>query len=183
MPEQLQSGFEATVRQVPSRVMISIRGDLSDKELASRLSGVLENELPEQCRLVRGNDLEVAWMAPDELLLMADEGRKELVELIGQALEGMHHLVVDVSAMRAEFEVSGPVRDILAKGTPTDVSMSSFKAGDFRRSRIGQIAAAFWLLDETRMRIICRCSEADYLAKWIASATASGSELGFHHPA
>ena len=157
------------------------RGNLSDRELTSRLAGALGIELPGKLRIVTGNGIQVAWMSPDELLLMTAGDAPASLAKLGDALQDLHHLLTDVSSMRVEYEVTGPIRDVLSKGTPTDVSPGAFAVGDFRRSRIGQIQAAFWLTDNSTARIACRRSEAEYLAKWLEAAVKEGSELGFHH--
>ena len=157
------------------------RGDLSDRELTSRLVDALGTELPGKLRIVTGDGIRIAWMSPDELLLMTEGDAAEMLSALSDALQDVHHLLVDVSAMRVEFEVTGPIRDVLSKGTPTDLSPGAFAVGDFRRSRIGQIQAAFWLTDDSTARIACRRSEAEYLAKWLDAAVKEGSELGFHH--
>ena len=157
------------------------RGDLSDRELTSRLSDALGTELPGKLRIVTGDGIQVAWMSPDELLLMTEGNAADTLSKLGKALRGVHHLLADVSAMRVVYELTGPIRDVLSKGTPTDVSPGAFAVGDFRRSRIGQIQAAFWLTDDSTARITCRRSEAEYLAKWLDAAVSEGSELGFHH--
>ena len=158
-----------------------LRCDLSDRGLTSRLAKALGVELPGKLRIVTGDGVQVAWMSPDELLLMMDGDAAATLSSLGDALQDTNHLLADVSAMRVEYEVTGPVRDVLSKGTPTDVSPGALAVGDFRRSRIGQIQAAFWLTDDSTARIACRRSEAEYLAKWLDAAVSEGSELGFHH--
>ncbi|MCE2521743.1 MAG: sarcosine oxidase subunit gamma [Rhodobacteraceae bacterium] len=181
MPEIENSNCGGGFHQPPIRAMAMFRGSLSDTELTTRLAAALDVNLPKKLRISAGNGVDVAWMSPDELLLMMDGDGERTLNAVGDALRGMHHLIADVSAMRVEFELTGPVRDILAKGTPADVSPNSFKIGDFRRSRIGQIQAAYWLTDDTTARIICRRSEAEYLSGWLEVAVAKGGELGFYH--
>ena len=181
MPEVKQSTKGGGFRRLPMRGMAMFRGDLSDSELTSRLADALGIELPGKLRIATGDGVQVAWMSPDELLLLTEGRAAATLSALGDALGDMHHLLADVSAMRVEYEVTGPVRDVLSKGTPTDVSPGAFAVGDFRRSRIGQIQAAFWLTDDRTARIACRRSEAEYLAKWLDAAVSEGSELGFHH--
>ena len=170
-------------RRLPTRSMAMVRVDHAEPKAAKGLAAALRIPLPEKRCISTGSGLDIAWMAPDELLIMAElEKGDQLLSSVGEALNGIHHLAEDVSAMRAEFEIAGPVRDCLAKGTPTDVSRQAFAVGNFRRSRIGQIQAAFWLADENCGRIICRSSEARYLQNWLALAVAEGNELRFHHP-
>ena len=161
--------------------MVMFRGSLQDAELQASLRDSVGIEVPSRLSIWRGDGIDVAWMAPDELLLMPGDDDSSLVERVRNSLPDTHHLAVDVTGMRAEFELAGPVRDILAKGTPADVSRRKFAVGSFRRSRVAQVQAAFWLLDESTLRVICRRSEAEYVSRWLETASAEGRELGFHH--
>ncbi len=181
MPEKDNRPGETGFRQIPGRSMVMLRGDLGDSELAARLASAIGAKLPRAGQIVRKGGIEVAWMSPDELLVMPANGASKTVDAVNKALKGLHVLVADVSDMRVEVEISGPVRDILAKGTPSDMSPGSFGIGEFRRSRIGQVQAAFWLVDDVTARIICRRSEAEYLNRWLELAIADGSELRFYH--
>ena len=161
--------------------MVMFRGALQDAELQARLRDALGIEIPARLSIWCSDGIDVAWMAPDELLLMSDENGSSLADKVRNSLPDTHHLAVDVTGMRAEFEVVGPIRDVLAKGTPADVSRRAFAVGSFRRSRVAQIQTAFWLLDESTLRMICRRSEAEYVSRWLEMASAEGRELGFHH--
>ena len=181
MPEKDSRPGETGFRQIPGRNMVMLRGDLGDSDLEARLASAIGSELPRSGQIVRKGGIEIAWMSPDELLVMQAKETSKTVDALSKALTGLHVLVVDVSDMRIEFEISGPVRDILAKGTPSDMSPGSFGIGDFLRSRIGQVQAAFWLVDDFTARIVCRRSEAEYLNRWLELAIADGSELRFYH--
>ena len=131
MPEKDDRPGETGFRQIPGRSLVMLRGDLGDTDLAARLASAIGAELPRAGQIVRKGGVEVAWMSPDELLVMPAKEASKTVDAVNKALKGLHVLVADVSDMRVEFEISGPVRDILAKGTPSDMSPGSFGIGDF----------------------------------------------------
>lgn len=154
--------FDGTVlvREEPPQGMITVRGDLASAAMAQALGAV-----PGVNKVVSAQGTEVLWMSPDEAMVLcpyAEVGAQ--VARIEAALGGTHHLVADVSDARAGFTLTGEgVRDVLAKLTPADVAPAVFTPGDLRRTRLAQVAAAFWM-DETRaVRIICFRSVAQYV--------------------
>ena len=155
--------------------MLLIKADLASAPLVAAVERIFGVGVPGRCMAEGDRELAVAWMAPDELLALvpAERVREALAEL-QSALAGEHALCADVSAMRACFEMQGEgVRDVLAKGTPADVSPSAFGPGGFRRTRVGQLAAAIWMLDGRSARIFCLRSEAEHLREWLGEAVAN----------
>ena len=67
---------------------------------------------------------------------------------------------------------------MLAKGTPVDLLPGSFGPGDFRRSRLGQVAAAFWMPEAGTIDLMCFRSVAGFVAEWLVSAGRIGSLPG-----
>ena len=181
MAERSSTSTNSGFSPVPPRGMVMVRGRLGNREFASALAEA-GCQVPGKGRIVHRDGIDSAWMSPDELLVMCKSGvAGKLCRNLSTSLRDIHHLAVVVSDMRAEFKVTGDVRDVLAKGTPADLSPENFRVGDFRRSRIGQVQAAFWLSNQECARLICRRSEAEYLAGWLERATAPGSRLEFYH--
>ena len=114
----------------------------------------------------------IVWMSPDELLMtMPKSDVSATVARLETTLKGQQHLIADVSDARAVFRLSGPnARETLAKGAPVDLSPDSFQPGDIRRTRIGQVAAAFWMVDAQTFHIVCFTSVAGYLEDWLRHA-------------
>ena len=78
------------------------------------------------------------------------------------------------------LRVSGPnAREVLAKLSPVDLSPGAFGVGDLRRSRIAQVAAAYWMDAEDSFRIVCFRSVAEYVYGVLKTAAAEGSEVGY----
>ena len=160
----------ASVDRLDEAAMLLFRGDLA--AAAEPLQTATGIPCPGKGEIVHSDNGSMAWMAPDECLIFVPPAQaKAMAAAIRSALSGQHALCVDVSAMRAMFEIAGPgIRDILARGTPADVGPDALPVGRFRRSRIGQVQAAFWLLDRHRARILCRRSEAPYMNDWLQRA-------------
>ncbi|MGR3435174.1 MAG: sarcosine oxidase subunit gamma, partial [Shimia sp.] len=105
------------------------------------------------------------WMSADEVLVMVPEGeRGATLDRIGGAMAGTHTLVADVSDARALFRIDGPAaRDVLAKLTPVDLRPGAMGQGDFRRTLVGQVGAAFWMTGPETFEIVCFRSVGDYV--------------------
>ena len=123
----------------------------------------------------------IVWMSPDELLVTVPKADvPATIDKLEKALKGQHHLIVDVSDARAMFKLSGPnAREILAKGAPVDLSPDAFKPGDIRRTRIGQVAAAFWMVDADTFHIVCFTSVAGYLEEWLRHAARPEATISY----
>lgn len=85
-------------------------------------------------------------------------------------------MAVNVSDARATFTLEGQgAREVLAKGAPVDISPAVFGKGEIRRSRIGQIAAAFWTLDGETFEVVCFRSVGAFMFDWLSNAARDGS--------
>lgn len=171
----------AKVEETGLRGMVTVRGDLASKAMAKALKDVIGADVPGQRQIVEGDKGKVAWMSPDELLVIcAHEGADEIVAALNTALQGEHALVVNVSDARAVFRVSGAhAREVLAKLSPVDLAPGVFEAGMMRRTRLAQVAAAFWMNEDGSFEIICFRSVAQYVFDLLCVASVGGSEVGF----
>ncbi|MDQ7070477.1 MAG: sarcosine oxidase subunit gamma family protein [Rhodobacterales bacterium] len=176
------NGF-AEVREIGLQGMITLRGDLGSKAMAGAVKSATGLKLPELRRIEQAEGQAVAWMSPDELLVMVpyEDVQKTLVAL-DKALKGTHYMAVDVSDARAVFQVTGPAAgDVIAKLAPID--MGALATGEIRRSRLAQIPAAFWLVgDDTvsgTVQVVCFRSVAQYGFDLLKTAAENGTEVGF----
>ena len=168
------------IRQEPIG-MVTLRGDLALPALAAAVAELTGCPVPAVRRIAcAGPGGAVAWMSPDELMLFVTPGAgPEAAARLGVALAGHHHLAVDVSDARALFRIEGPgAREVLAKGAPVDLDPTAFGPGDFRRTRLGQVAAAFWMPAAETFELICFRSVAGFVAGWLANAARPGSLPG-----
>lgn len=172
----------AQISEVGPVGMITLRGDLSDANLIKAAVDAGGVKVPDQRRIHTDGVRGIAWMSPDELLILSPyaEGATRAADL-NAALTGSFALAANVSDARAVFEVKGPhARDVMAKLAPVDLHPDQFTPGMFRRTRLAQVAAAFWMPEEDCFRIICFRSVAQYVFDLLIVAAQPGSEVGFY---
>lgn len=171
----------ATVEDIGLQGMITLRGDLALAAVKKAASAAAGAPLPARLEAVMSDTGGLCWMSPDELLVLCpyDEVQARLAKLT-MALTKTHALAVDMSDARASFRLSGPgAREAMAKLCPVDLSPDAFRPGMFRRTRMGQIPAAFWLEDEDSFRIICFRSVAQYAYDLLKTAAARDAAVGY----
>ncbi|MFD0979210.1 sarcosine oxidase subunit gamma [Tropicimonas aquimaris] len=168
----------ARVERMPTQGMITLRGQPAEVEVGIRAATGCG--LPEQRGIVFEGECAVAWMSPDEwLLLIPQEKVPECLATLARELSGSHHLAVEVSDARAMFRISGTgAREALARVCPVDLSPAAFAAGEIRRSRLAQVPAAFWFGADGAFRLVCFRSVARY-AQDVLENAASGAPVGF----
>ena len=170
---------EVTIREAGLRGMIILRGDLADKKLRKVCADVTGVKFPDQGQANSEGDKGLCWMSPDELLVLVPYTEAaDAIAKIDAKLAGTHYLAENVSDARAVILVEGAFcRDVIAKLAPADLHPDSFKPADFRRTRLGQVAAAFWMRDEDTFEVICFRSVAEYTFDLLAMSAKSG-EVG-----
>jgi len=172
----------ATLEEAGLQGMITLRGDLSSKTLQQAVKVATGADVPDPRRTTTAENGAVAWMSPDELLLLlpyADAEAKTVA--LAEALAGEHALAVNVSDARAFFHLSGAgAREALGKVCPVDFDAAAFTPGDFRRTRMAQVAAAFWLDEEETFHIVCFRSVAGYVFNLLKAAAHPQSKVGVY---
>jgi sarcosine oxidase subunit gamma len=168
---------EVTIREAGLPGMIILRGDLSDKKLRKVCTALTGAKFPERGQAQCGGDKGLCWMSPDELLVLVPYAEAaQAIAQIDTALGGTHYLAENVSDARAVFFVEGTfAREVIAKMAPVDLHPDTFKPGDFRRTRLGQVAAAFWMRDEDTFEVICFRSVAGYTFDLLAASAKAGA--------
>ncbi|MCE8009600.1 sarcosine oxidase subunit gamma family protein [Aestuariivita sp.] len=169
----------ADVTELGVQGMISLRGDLSSARLKTAARTATGATVPEPHRVTISDQGGLCWMAPDELLVLVPyaEVSTRLTKL-QDALAKDHALAVDVSDARAVFQLGGPhAREVLAKLSPVDLSARAFTPGMLRRTRLAQVAAAFWMTQDEAFRIVCFRSVAQYVFDLLSIAAQDGSEV------
>lgn len=153
--------------------MVTLKLDLSVKATCASLKQILGTPVPSPREIANG----VAWMAPDELLIMVSEGQSAegLVARLNDEIK-VPFLAANVSDARAVFILKGNhAREVLAKGAPVDLSSDAFGIGDFRRTRLGQVAVAFWMEAEDEFRLVCFASMRGFMFDWLMNAAQKDS--------
>lgn len=170
-----------TVREMGLQGMLTVRADLSSKVVKAAVKALTQVAIPKPRRVSISKGAGVAWMSPDELLILLPYTKAvEASEALKKALEGTHALVENVSDARAVFTVSGPdARDVMAKLAPVDLSDESFAKGEIRRSRLAQIPAAFWMsggrTPQAEITIVVFRSVAQYAFDLLSNASSGGA--------
>ena len=167
---------EVTIREAGLRGMIILRGDLADKKLHNICKSLTGVSMPKQGLAHTDADKGLCWMSPDEVLVLVPYAHvTEAIAAIEAGLAGTHYLAENVSDARSVLHVEGRFgREVIAKLAPVDVHPSSFQPGDFRRSRLGQVAAAFWMRDADTIDVICFRSVAGYTFDLLAASAKAG---------
>lgn len=156
--------------------MITLRGDLSAAPMAQALDKAMGLTMPQQRRIVANTDgtRHAGWMSPDELLLILPYAQvSDALAALSAALAGTHYLAENVSDARALIAVNGPdarVREVLAKLAPVDLHPDHFTPGDIRRTRLAQVAGAFWITQAGQAHVICFRSVAQYVFDLLTAA-------------
>ncbi|MEL6647343.1 MAG: sarcosine oxidase subunit gamma family protein [Pseudomonadota bacterium] len=170
-----------SVREIGLQGMVTLRGDHATAKIKSAVKKVAGVAVPDVWHVALDGDKGVAWMSPDELMIMVPYAEAPAtVAALDKALKGQHFLAVNVSDARAVFELKGAcAREVMAKLCPVDMAPGAFEPGQFRRTRMAQVAAAFWMTDAETFRIICFRSVAEYVFGLLKDAAEPGGEVGF----
>jgi sarcosine oxidase subunit gamma len=176
----VETGLTIQLQEVGPQGMITLRGEAADP--AFRAAIETEAPLPGVRRATTNGDRTLLWMSPDEWLLLTPYAEAEATAArLSTALQGVHHMAANVSDARAVFRLTGDAaREVIAKGAPVDLSRAAFRSGDVRRTRLGQLAVAFWLTEEDPdvFHLICFRSVAAYVFDWLQTSARQGGEVG-----
>ena len=159
--------------------MITLRGDPGSAAFRKAATGVTGTDMPGQGQERCDGPYGICWMSPDEVMVLCP------YEEVGVTLTKMrtslgkaHALAVDVSDARASFILTGPhVREVIAKLCPVDMLPGAFEPGMFRRTRMAQVPAAFWMRDAQTVQVIVFRSVGQYVFDLLCAAGRSGSAV------
>ncbi|GLQ34823.1 sarcosine oxidase subunit gamma [Amylibacter marinus] len=178
------AGFDGAIeiRDAGLLGMITLRGDLASPTLNAAVKTATGTAPPEMGQIVHADAQSCAWMSPDELMIFAPYAQAdEITAQITGDLADHHALAVNVSDARAVFDLSGnAIRDVLSKGTPVDLSPDALGLNVVRRTRLGQVAVAFWFTSETTARLVCFRSVGAYMLTWLSTAADPAAQVDYH---
>lgn len=168
-------GF-ATVRDAGTFGMVTLRVLPDTAGLDEAIREATGCTRPERRRITTAGACSVLWMSPDEyLFIVPRDDAARVVATLNARLAGRHHLAVDVSGARAVFRIEGTRADqVLRKLSPADID--AMAPDEVRRTRLAQVAAAFWAADEGYTLIVFR-SVAGYVMNLLSMAARPGGEL------
>lgn len=163
------------LREVSFLTMVGLRVD-RNSDAGQRIAGVTGG-LPAACGGVSGTgDTSVLWLGPEEFLVVAPTEAHEslggdLIQALREALADGAGQVVDLSANRTTFELTGPrARAVMEKGCSLDLHPRVLSAGTALSTEIGNIPVVLWKTGEESFRIFPRASFADFLGRWLLDA-------------
>ena len=109
-----------------------------------------------------------ARLGPDEWLLCAPEGAAPALD----ALQGLHHSLVELSHAYAGFAIEGDAAHlVLAAGCPLDLDPTVFTAGSATRTLLGKAEIVLWRLDAApAFRVECARTFAPYVQAFLQEA-------------
>lgn len=157
------------LRELPASAMLDLRLDPSDASVLNAVQNALALTLPlTPGKTAVGADRVVWWFGPDQwLIVMAP----------GEALSLTHALnvsasAVDVSDLRAEFELAGPrAVDVLRKGCAIDLHPRAFGPDDCALTALSRVRIALRQTDDRPgYRLMVERSVAPYLWDWLIDA-------------
>jgi sarcosine oxidase subunit gamma len=175
LAEALAAGSIAgkvVLKEGPFQTMVGVRVALKSEE-GARVASVIGG-LPARCGEVRGTeDVSVLWLGPSEFLVVAPEEAHDslggdLISALQAALGDSPGQVVDLSANRTTFELSGPrARAVLEKGCALDLHPRSFKPGTALTTEVGNIPVTLLKTGDESFRLFPRASFAEFLGRWL----------------
>ena len=162
--------------------MITLRADLADAKVKAALTSA-GFDVPEQGTATGATGQGALWMSPDEVMLLCPHGEADaLATSLSDALKDTHHLAVNVSDARSVVRLSGAgplIREVLAKLSPADLRADALPVGQVRRTRLAQVAAAFWFTGEEEALVVAFRSTGDYVFNLVSKVAEDGSAVGY----
>ena len=158
------------LRELPAMAMLDLRLDPADAAALSAAQHALALTLPlTPGKSSASTDRVAWWFGPDQWLIVAPP--VDAAPLV-QALAGDAISAVDVSDLRAEFELAGPrAIDELRKGCAIDLHPRVFAPGDCAITALARVRVALRQTDDRPgYRVLVERSVAPYLWGWLIDA-------------
>lgn len=158
------------LRELPFHTMFDLRLDAADANARDAAVKALGFELPlEPNTSAAKAPRRALWLGPDQWLIVAPEHDMPPLE----AALGAHAAsVVDVSDLRAVFQLAGPMsRDVLRKGCAVDLHPRVFATGAVAVTALARVRAILWQLDQApAYEVYVERSVAGYMRDWLCDA-------------
>lgn len=166
-----------TMRELPFRDLVNVRGDLSDPAFVDAFAQVVGCQPPAQPNTVaRGNGYDVLWLGPDEWLVRSNAPvqvgvlEAKLAPTFGES----YAAALDVGSGYTVVEIDGAgSREVLSRGCPLDLHPRLFKQGQCAQSVFFKAAIVLIPTGDDRFEIVVRRSFADYFCRIMLDAAAS----------
>lgn len=174
------AGLSVSIREIPDRGMIDLRGLASDGAFMAAAKSVLGVDLPVKPRTSTAwGDVKVLWLSTDQWLVLSSRSKvNELLAGLRDALKGVHSLAVDVSDMRAIIRLEGEgCREVIMKGTSLDLLDPEYVQGCCRRMRYAEIAALLDVVEDDVFDIYVFRSYAHYTWNFLCATAKAPAKL------
>lgn len=160
--------------ELPFLAQINLRID-PNSPTAGKIALALDTPLPTAPNtFTRSGELTVAWLGPDEWLVIAPDGQQgTLTQRLATAAGAEHASVIDVSARRTTLVVAGPrARDLLAHGSALDLHPDIFTTGHCAQTTLARTNAILLARSASSPEfwVLCGSSYAAYLADRLLDA-------------
>jgi sarcosine oxidase subunit gamma len=173
-------GLAISIREIPDRGMIDLRGLASDPTFMSAAHDALGFALPTAPRSSASwGDVRVLWLSVDQWLILSTRSKaQEILANLRTSLKGIHSLAVDVSDMRAVIRLEGDgIREILMKGTSLDLLGPDVKPGFCRRMRYAEIAALLHVVEDGVFDVYVFRSYAHYAWTFLSATARAAAKV------
>jgi sarcosine oxidase subunit gamma len=171
LPAATEGGV--TLELLPHLAQVGVR---VDPALGMRRSFPFELPLSPNTWATTGSR-EVLWLGPNEWLVVGTADPREASSIVLEledALHGVHHAVVDVSANRQVLTVNGSrALELLSSGCGLDLHRSRWAEGTCAQTLLAKAQVILQHHGDLGTRIYVRPSFADYLIDWLVDASES----------
>lgn len=160
------TGGGVAVEHIPFLAQVDLRVDPAEAHRSPTPLPLEPNTVWEQ------GSRAVLWLGPDEWLVLGVPGTAtEIAEELEGAFAGVPHSVIDVSANRVAFDLSGPrAKELLSAGCPIDLDERSWRPGMCAQTLLGRVPVV--LHERTGSTgLLVRPSFAEHTADWLVDAT------------
>jgi sarcosine oxidase subunit gamma len=153
----------AWLQPLPSITRLSCCGDEGAQHAAAVALGLPSSITP--CRAVSTGARASLWLGPDERLLLAPaEERATLLVILGNALAGHAHSLVDISQRQLAFELHGPNAALLLNAQcPLDLALEAFPVHMCTRTVYAKSEIVLWRTAADRFHVEVWRSFSDYV--------------------
>jgi sarcosine oxidase subunit gamma len=170
------------LQELPFSTYLNIRGDAEDSKFLTAVKKACGVEVPTKPNTYNYDEKTghvISWLSPDEWLLIAPrESVAKLEAALRKGFGDLHAAVTDNSHGYTAITINGKnARELLAKGTPVDVSVEHFTTGDCAQSLLAKTNVLMWAETDSQLGVVVRRSFADYLWQWLIH---SAQDFGVH---
>jgi len=158
------------LRELPASTTIDVRLDPADVAKLAAVKKAAGLDLPQTPGKFSAHaERSALWFGPDQWLIVAPAGD---ADALTRTLDAVAGSTVDVSDLRAEFELAGPLAaDVLRKGCGIDLHPRVFGPGSCALTSLARVRVALRQTDERPgYRLLVERSVALYLWDWLIDA-------------